>query len=97
MDDKAANLSALEAVLENLGLNLVKAQSGKESLEKIHKENIAVILLDVQMPGMDGFETADTLRRRDPDHNTPIIFLTAAQESKTEVHRAYAVGPSTIC
>ncbi len=92
VDDKPANLLALEAVLESLGLNLVKAQSGKEALEKIQNEDIAVILLDVRMPDMDGFETANYLRQRERDHNTPIIFLTAAQENKKEIDRAYAIG-----
>jgi len=92
VDDKPANLIALEAVLASLGLNLMKAHSGEEALKKLLLEDFAVILLDVRMPNMDGFETAVTIQQRDPTRNTPIIFLTAAQENETEMTRAYAVG-----
>ena len=78
VDDKPANLLALEAVLESMGLNLMKAHSGEEALQKLMLEDFAVVLMDVRMPEMDGFETAATIRRRDPSQKTPIIFLSAA-------------------
>jgi CheY-like chemotaxis protein len=92
VDDKPANLLALEAVLESMGLNLMKANSGEEALQKLTLEDFAVVLMDVRMPEMDGFETAATIRRRDPSCKTPIIFLTAAQENEADVIRAYEVG-----
>src|SRR5258708_377392 len=76
-DDDPANLLALEAVLEGLGQKLVKARSGKEALRHLIQENFALILLDVSMPDMDGFETARLIRERDKTRLTPIIFLTA--------------------
>jgi CheY-like chemotaxis protein len=92
VDDKQSNLLALEAVLESMGLNLMKAQSGEEALQKIMLEDFAVVLMDVRMPEMDGFETAAKIFSRDPNRKTPIIFLTAAQENEMDKVRAYAVG-----
>src|SRR5207249_9597670 len=77
VDDQPANLLALEAVLHDLGLNLVKASSGEEALRQLLAEDFAVVLLDVQMTGLDGFETAKLIRGRERSRHTPIIFLTA--------------------
>ncbi len=92
VDDKPANLLALEAVLDSMNLNLMKAYSGEEGLQKLMLEDFAIVLMDVRMPEMDGFETAAMIHRRDPSQKTPIIFLTAAQENEADVTRAYAVG-----
>jgi signal transduction histidine kinase len=92
VDDQPANLMALEAMLEGLGQNLVKAESGREALKRLLTNEFAVILLDVKMPDMDGFETAALIRERDKSRDTPIIFLTAADKTHTEAVRGYAVG-----
>jgi signal transduction histidine kinase/DNA-binding response OmpR family regulator len=92
VDDRVENLLALEAMLEPLGQNLVKAQSGEEALKYLLRHDFAVILLDVQMPGMDGFETAELIHGRDRSKHTPIIFLTAINTSDTHVSRGYQVG-----
>src|SRR5438552_7754048 len=77
VDDQPANLLALEAVLEELGQELVRAGSGEEALRRLLDQDFAVILLDVQMHGLDGFETAKLIRARERSRHTPIIFLTA--------------------
>ena len=92
VDDRAENLLALAAMLEPLGQNLVKAQSGEDALKYLLRQDFAVILLDVQMPGMDGFETAELIRGRDRSKHTPIIFLTAINTSDTHVSRGYQIG-----
>jgi two-component system sensor histidine kinase/response regulator len=92
VDDQPANLVALEAMLQSLGQNLVKADSGREALKSLMVQDFAVILLDVKMPEMDGFETASLIRQRDKSRDTPIIFLTAADRSQTDAVRGYAVG-----
>jgi signal transduction histidine kinase len=92
VDDQPANLVALEAMLQSLGQNLVKAESGREALKCLMVQDFAVILLDVKMPEMDGFETASLIRQRDKSRDTPIIFLTAADRSQTDAVRGYAVG-----
>ncbi len=92
VDDQPANLLALEAMLQGLGQNLVKAESGREALKHLLTLEFAVILLDVKMPDMDGFETAALIRERDKSRDTPIIFLTAADKTHTEAVRGYAVG-----
>ena len=92
VDDQPANLIALEAMLQSLGQNLVKADSGREALKSLMSLDFAVILLDVKMPEMDGFETASLIRQRDKSKDTPIIFLTAADRSQTDAVRGYAVG-----
>ena len=92
VDDQPANLMALEAMLQGLGQNLVKAESGREALKQLLTHEFAVILLDVKMPDMDGFETAALIRERDKSRDTPIIFLTAADKTHTEAVRGYAVG-----
>jgi two-component system sensor histidine kinase/response regulator len=92
VDDQPANLLALEAMLQGLGQNLVKAESGREALKWLLSYDFAVILLDVKMPDMDGFETAELIREREKSRDTPIIFLTAADKTHTEAVRGYAVG-----
>jgi len=92
VDDRAENLLALEAILEPLGQNLVKAMSGGEALKQLLRQDFAVILLDVQMPGMDGFETAQLIRGRERSRHTPIIFLTAINTGDTHVSRGYELG-----
>jgi len=92
VDDHPQNLLALEAILNSLGQNLVKAHSGAEALRCLLNQDFAVILLDVQMPGMDGFETAKLIRQRERSLNTPIIFLTAFSTSDTLVFKGYSLG-----
>src|SRR5215475_3759730 len=77
VDDNEDNLLALEAVLERLGSRLVRASSGAEALAAVEREEFALVVLDVQMPGMDGFQTARLLKARRAEEPTPIIFLTA--------------------
>jgi signal transduction histidine kinase len=92
VDDQPANLVALEAMLQGLGQNLIKAESGREALKWLLTHDFAVILLDVKMPDMDGFETATLIRERDKSRHTPILFLTAADKSQNHAVRGYAVG-----
>jgi signal transduction histidine kinase len=92
VDDEPANLAALEAVLSDLGGSLVRARSGREALRCLLKQDFAVILLDVRMPDMDGFETARLIRERQRSTYTPIIFLTAAHRDETHVARGYSLG-----
>jgi PAS domain S-box-containing protein len=92
VDDQPANLHALEAVLGDLGQNLVKAQSGAEALGHLLHQEFAVILLDVQMRDLDGFETAKLIRGRDRSRHTPIIFLTAHDSPDFTPVQAYALG-----
>jgi PAS domain S-box-containing protein len=92
VDDEPKNLVALQAILDAPEWNLVSAASGSDALRHLLHEEFAVILLDVQMPGMDGFETAALIREREQTRNTPIIFLTAASRNETFVARGYSVG-----
>jgi signal transduction histidine kinase/CheY-like chemotaxis protein len=92
VDDHAENLLALEAVLSTLGQNMVKARSGREALKCLLNQDFAVILLDVQMPGMDGFETAALIRGRTRSQYTPIIFLTAFSTETNHVFQGYSLG-----
>jgi signal transduction histidine kinase len=92
VDDQPANLLALEAMLQDLGQNLVKADSGREALRWLLTNECAVILLDVKMPGMDGFEAASLIRQRDRSRHTPIIFLTAGDASQALAGRGYELG-----
>jgi PAS domain S-box-containing protein len=92
VDDNPANLLALEAILEDLGHNLVKAASGQEALRRLLDQDFAVVLLDVRMDGLDGFETAQLIRSRKRSRHTPIIFLTAYEDNRLSVEAAYALG-----
>lgn len=92
VDDRPENLLALAVTLERLGENLVAASSGKEALKRLLEDEFAVILMDVQMPEMDGFETAALIRERDRSRHTPIIFITAISKTDTQVFKGYSVG-----
>ena len=92
VDDRPANLLALEAVLEPLGQRLVQVTSGADALERLGEEDFALILLDVQMPGLDGYETAARIRRSERNGSTPIFFVTAIRRERADVERANAVG-----
>ena len=92
VDDQPDNLLSAEAVLETLGEEIVKAQSGREALRQLLDNDFALILLDVMMPGMDGFETATLIRQRERSRHTPIIFLTALGKSEEHLIRGYGVG-----
>src|ERR1700731_806460 len=92
VDDQQANLVALEAVLKDLGQDLVRAKSGQEALRLLFDQDFAVILLDVRMPDMDGFETAGLIRKRQKFRDTPIIFITAADASSDQIVKGYGVG-----
>jgi signal transduction histidine kinase len=92
VDDDQRTLLALEALLEDLQQQLVFASSGEEALRKVLKDDFAVILLDVRMPGIDGFETAKLIRERRQSTRTPIIFLTGAYEDPPSMFRGYEAG-----
>jgi signal transduction histidine kinase len=92
VDDQPRNLLALEAILGDLGQNLVTASSGEAALDCLLADDFAVVLLDVQMPGLDGFETARLIRARDRSRLTPIIFLTAFERPDSAVVEAYRLG-----
>ncbi len=92
VDDVPENLVALDAVLAPLGQNLVRAQSGREALKRLLENDFAVILLDVQMPNMDGFETAAMIRGRERSRHTPIIFVTAMYTTDTHASLGYNLG-----
>jgi CheY-like chemotaxis protein len=92
VDDRAENLLALEAILSSLNQVLVRATSGEEALRALLKDEYALILLDVQMPGMDGFETAGQIKARSRTRDIPIIFLTAVDTDERNAYRGYAAG-----
>jgi signal transduction histidine kinase/DNA-binding response OmpR family regulator len=90
VDDSPDKLIALESVLAPLHVDLVKASSGKEALRRLLRQDFAVILLDVRMPGMDGFETAALIRQRARSEHTPIIFITAVAD-ELHISRGYSL------
>jgi CheY-like chemotaxis protein len=92
VDDRRENLVALEAILSSLNQALVTVQSGEDALKALLVDEFAVILLDVVMPGMDGFETASHIKRRPKTRDVPIIFLTAASAEPDHAFRGYAAG-----
>ncbi|HEX9103198.1 MAG TPA: ATP-binding protein, partial [Polyangia bacterium] len=92
VDDDSKTLLAMEAMLGDAGGALVIAHSGREALLKLLTQEFAVILLDVQMPDLDGFETAELIRARDKSRHTPIIFLTAYNQNDRAMLRGYALG-----
>ena len=91
VDDRPENLLALEAILQGLGHELLKARSGEEALKVLLVEDVALMLLDVQMPGMDGFETAAHVKKRERTRDIPILFLTALGDTH-QAFRGYAAG-----
>jgi CheY-like chemotaxis protein len=92
VDDRKDNLMALEAILQGLPVQPVGASSGEEALKQLLVEDFALILLDAQMPEMDGFETARHIKRRERTRHVPIIFLTAADRDAHLALRGYAAG-----
>lgn len=92
VDDRPGNLIALEAVLETLGVTFVKAYSGREALSYVLIHEFALILMDAQMPGMDGFETAERIRKNKRTEQIPIIFVTAIHKERQHVFRGYDAG-----
>lgn len=92
VDDRPENLLALEAILEPLGQELIRANSGPEALKKVLEVDLAVILLDVQMPGMNGFEVAEIIKSRERSRTIPIIFLSAISKEDAYVFKGYSMG-----
>ena len=92
VDDRAENLLALEAILSALEQELVCVRSGEAALDAVVADDFAVILLDVLMPGMDGFETAARIKERSRTRDIPVIFLTAAGAEPEFAFRGYAAG-----
>jgi response regulator RpfG family c-di-GMP phosphodiesterase len=92
VDDMEDNLIALEAVLGSLNEPLVRARSGEEAMKALLRQRFAVVLLDIRMPGMDGFETAANIKRLDQTKDVPIIFLTGTDADSGYAFRGYATG-----
>lgn len=92
VDDNPHNLLALESMLADLGENLVKARSGREALKLLLDQDFALILMDIRMPGMDGYEAAELIRARERSRHIPIVFLTAHSMSEPQVFKGYSVG-----
>lgn len=92
VDDDPASMQALTAVLDGLGLDILTATSGEEALRHVLEHEFALILLDVKMPGLDGFETATLIRSRKRSYQTPIVFLTGKSAEDTYVFKGYEVG-----
>ncbi|MFC6061920.1 response regulator [Streptomyces ochraceiscleroticus] len=92
VDDMEENLAALEAVLRSLGEPLVRARSGEEAMKALLRQDFAVVLLDILMPGMDGFETASNIKRLDQAKHIPIIFLTGTDADSGYAFRGYSTG-----
>src|SRR5215510_4834982 len=92
VDDRPENLLALEAILEPLEQRLLFAHSGEDALRQLLQHDVAVILLDVQMPELDGFETAGLIKQRERTSHVPIIFVTAISKEEEQVFRGYSAG-----
>ncbi|MFG2022501.1 two-component system response regulator [Streptomyces sp. NPDC048825] len=92
VDDMEDNLIALEAVLGSLNEPLIRARSGEEAMKALLRQRFAVVLLDIRMPGMDGFETAANIKRLDQTKDVPIIFLTGTDADSGYAFRGYATG-----
>src|ERR1700704_3132809 len=92
VDDDRGSVLGMQEVLSSLGARLVTAASGEEALRRVLDDDFAAILMDVRMPGIDGFTTASLIRERKRSRYTPIIFLTAAMEDVTSVFRGYRAG-----
>ena len=92
VDDHPSNILALEAVLQPLGQPLVKAASGSEALKHLLNQDFALIILDVMMPEIDGFQTAELIRQRERTRHIPLLFLTAIQREEAQISRGYAQG-----
>jgi signal transduction histidine kinase/DNA-binding response OmpR family regulator len=92
VDDRPENLLAMESILADLGQNLIRAESGREALRFLLVEDVALILLDVQMPGLNGFELAELIRERERTQHTPIIFVSATSKDEHYVFKGYSLG-----
>ncbi|RLD90175.1 MAG: hybrid sensor histidine kinase/response regulator [Bacteroidetes bacterium] len=92
VDDHPENLLALESILEGPDLNILKASSGNEALGVLLDYEVSLVLLDVQMPGMDGFETAELMRSNEHTKNIPIIFVTAISKQRKHIFKGYEAG-----
>lgn len=92
VDDEPVNLLALEHVLDGMGVTLVKANSGYEALEKTLKHDFSLVLMDIQMPEIDGYQTVEMMLSADHCKNTPVIFLTASSLEEINFERGYLVG-----
>src|SRR4029079_10627848 len=92
VDDRAENLLALESVLTELDQNLVQATSAQDALRHLLLEDFALILLDVQMPGLSGFELAELIRERERTQHTPIIFISAESVHEQNIFKGYSLG-----
>src|SRR5262245_37342279 len=92
VDDHLENLVALEALLTDLGQNIVRAESGLDALRRLLNQEFALIILDVEMPVINGFETAALIRQRDKSRHTPIIFLTAINKAEQHIFKGYSLG-----
>jgi CheY-like chemotaxis protein len=92
VDDRPENLIALEGILSSLGQILVPVSSGEQAVRAVLADEYAVVLLDIMMPGMDGFETATQIKQHARSRDVPIIFLTAATMRPEQAFRGYAAG-----
>ena len=92
VDDRRENLVALQAILEGLAVEVVTVGGGEDALKKLLVDDFAVILLDAHMPGMDGFETAEHIKRRERTRHVPILFLTAVDYDPHLAFRGYQAG-----
>src|ERR1700734_2336108 len=92
VNDRASQRVAIRSTLTSLGVDVVEADSGRAALRAVFAQTFAVILMDVQMPDMDGYETADLIRRRAQSSRTPIIFVTAYASDDVETVSAYTRG-----
>ena len=92
VDDQPARLLSYETILADLGQNLIQARSGLEALEKLMRDDFAVVLLDVSMPGMDGFETASLIHEHPRFERTPIIFVTGVHVTELDRLKGYKLG-----
>src|SRR5579871_280055 len=92
VDDSPENLLALEAILESPEYTLYKAESGEAALRCLLDQDVAVILLDVRMPDLDGFETAEIIRGRKRSYHIPIIFLTGYEGTSGNLFKGYSLG-----
>src|SRR6476659_1738605 len=92
VDDKPEGLLTLEAVLGSYDYNLVRAGSGREALTRLSEQDFAVVILDVQMPELDGFQTANLIKNQPKLRHLPIIFVTAISKDERFVDLGYGVG-----
>src|ERR1700721_4716790 len=92
VDDQQGKLLTYEAMLDELGENLIKARSGMEALEHLLKTDIALVLMDVSMPGMDGFETAQMINEHPRFQNTPIVFVSGIHVTDLDRVKGYRHG-----